>query len=74
MSCMSSLTIRIPEELRRKLDKLSRDKQQPVSDLVRDSLRRYVALERFRELRKRTMPFAAAQGFVTDEDVFKGVS
>ena len=74
MSCMSSLTIRIPETLRRKLDKLSRDKQQPVSDLVRDSLRRYVALERFRELRKKTMPFAEAQGFLTDDDVFKAIS
>ena len=74
MSCMSSLTIRIPETLRRKLDKLSRDKQQPVSDLVRDSLRRYVALERFRELRKGPMPFAEAQGFLTDDDVFKAVS
>jgi predicted transcriptional regulator len=71
---MSSLTIRIPQELRRKLDKLSRDKQQPVSDLVRDSLRRYVALERFRELRKRAMPFAEAQGFLTDDDIFKAVS
>jgi predicted transcriptional regulator len=71
---MSSLTIRIPEELRRKLDKLSRDKQQPVSDLVRDSLRRYVALERFRQVRKRTMPFAEAQGFLTDDDIFKAVS
>jgi predicted transcriptional regulator len=71
---MSSLTIRIPDDLRRKLNKLSRDKQQPVSDLVRDSLRRYVAMERFSEMRKRTMPFAKAQGFLTDEDVFKAVS
>jgi len=74
MSCMSSLTIRIPEKLRKELDKLSRDKQQPVSDLVRDSLRKYVALERFRELRKKSMPLAEAQGFVTDEDVMKAVS
>jgi len=74
MSYMSSITIRIPDKLRRELDKLSRDKQQPVSDLVRDSLRRYVALERFRELRKKTIPYAEAQGFLTDEDVFKAVS
>src|SRR5438876_12275296 len=74
MSCMSSLTIRIPEKLRRELNKLSKEKQQPVSDLVRDSLRRYVALERFRELRRKTMPFAEAQGFLTDEDVFKVIS
>ncbi len=74
MSYMGSLTIRIPEELRRELDKLSRDRAQPVSDLVRESLRRYVALERFRALRKKTVPAAAAQGFITDEDVFEAVS
>jgi predicted transcriptional regulator len=71
---MSSLTIRLPDKLRQELEQLSRDKQQPLSDLVRDSLRRYVALERFRALRKRTMPLAEAQGFLTDEDVFKAVS
>ncbi len=74
MSYMGSLTIRIPDKLRRDLDKLSRDKQQPVSDLVRDSLRRYVAVERFRDLRKKIVPLAEKQGFLTDEDVFKEIS
>ena len=71
---MRILTIRIPEKLRRQLQKLSKEKQQPVSDLVRDSLQRYVAIERFRELRKQTMPFAEAQGYLTDEDVFNDIS
>ena len=74
MSCMSSLTIRIPEKLRRELDKLSRDSRRPVSDLVRESVRRYVAVERFRALRKKTLPLAAAQGFLADQDMFKAVS
>jgi predicted transcriptional regulator len=74
MPYMSSLTIRIPDKLRRELDKLSRDKHQPVSDLVRESLRRYVALERFRKLRGTIVPLAEAQGFICDEDVFKAVS
>ena len=74
MFCMSSLTIRIPEKLRRQLDKLSREKQRPLSDLVRDSLRRYVAMEQFREIRKKTLPFAKAKGFRTDDDVFRAVS
>ena len=74
MSCMSSLTIRIPQKLRRQLDNLSRDRQLPVSDLVRDSLRRYVAVERFRALRKKTVPLAEARGFLTDDDVFKAIS
>ena len=46
----------------------------PVSDLVRESIRRYVAIERFRALRKRTLPFAEAQGLLTDEDVFRAIS
>jgi hypothetical protein len=45
-----------------------------VSDLVRDSLRRYVAVERFRALRKKTVPLAEARGFLTDDDVFKAIS
>lgn len=74
MSYMSSLTIRIPDPLRRQLEKLSRQKQQPLSDMVRDSLRRYVAAEQFQALRKKAMPFAEAQGFLTDDDVFKAIS
>lgn len=71
---MSSVTIRIPDDLRQELDRLSSERNQPVSDLVRDSLRQYIAVERFRGLRKKTMPFAEAQGLLTDEDVFKEIS
>jgi predicted transcriptional regulator len=75
MSCMkNTLTIRLPDALRRDLEKLSRQKHRPLSDVVRDSLARYVALERFQALRRKTLPFAEAQGFLTDEDVFKAVS
>jgi len=41
---------------------------------VRDSVRRYVAIERFRALCRKVLPFAEAQGFLTDEDVFKAMS
>ena len=68
------MTIRIPDPLRRELAKLCRHKQCAMSDLVRESLRRYVAIERFRELRAKAIPFAEAHGFYTDEDVFKAVS
>jgi predicted transcriptional regulator len=71
---MSTLTIRIPDPLRRELEKLSRRQNRAVSELVRDSLRRYVAAERFAALRKNTLPLAEAQGFLTDDDVFKAVS
>jgi predicted transcriptional regulator len=71
---METLTIRIPEELRANLQKLSEEQNKPVSDIVRESIRRYVAVERFRTLRKRVLPFAEAQGFLTDEDIFKEIS
>ncbi len=74
MSYMNTLTIRIPDELRSQLEEISSRRSVPVSDLVRESIRRYVAIERFRALRKRTLPFAEAQGLLTDEDVFRAIS
>lgn len=71
---MNTLTIRIPDELRANLQEISARQSVPVSDLVRESIRRYVAIERFRALRKRTLPFAEAQGLLTDEDVFRAIS
>lgn len=71
---MTTLTIRLPERLRADLKKLSRQEHKAVSDIVRDSLRRHVAVQQFRSLRRRVLPFAEAQGLVTDEDVFKALS
>jgi predicted transcriptional regulator len=71
---MNTITIRLPDELRSDLQKLSQEQSKPVSDLVRDSIRRYVAVEKFRALRKKTLPFAEAQGFLTDEEVFRAIS
>ena len=71
---MNTLTVRLPNELRSELEDISQEQRKPISDLVRESIRRYVALERFRALRKRVLPFAEAQGFVMDEDVFKAIS
>ena len=71
---MNTLTIRLPDELRSELNDISHEQQKPVSDVVRESLRRYVAVEKFRSLRKRVLPFAEAQRYLTDEDVFKAIS
>ena len=74
MYYMDTLTIRIPDELRSDLQEISSRRKIPVSDLVRESLRRYVVLEQFRALRNRTLPFAETQGLLTDEDVFRAIS
>jgi len=71
---MNTLTIRLPDDLRADLQKLSQEQNKPVSDIVRESIRRYVAVERFRALRRKVLPFAEAQGFLTDDDVFKAIS
>jgi len=71
---MSTLTVRIPDDLKRQLDALSEQSHRPASELVRESLRRYLATEQLKALRKLSVPLAEAQGFLTDEDVFKAVS
>jgi len=71
---MSTLTLRIPDDLKEQLEELSRQMQRPTSELVRESLRRYIVTEQLRAIRRVTVPLAEAQGFLTDEDVFKAVS
>lgn len=71
---MTTLTIRLPDALKGDLDKLSRKENKAVSDMVRESLRRYVAVEKFRAVRKKILPFAEAQGLLSDEDIFKALA
>jgi len=70
----SSMTIRIPDGLRRQLHKVSKIEGKPASDIVRESLRKYLILYEFRRLREMSIPYAEAQGIFTDEDVFKTFS
>ena len=44
------------------------------SEIAREALERHLRLIQFEALRKRTMLFAEARGFLTDEDVFAAVS
>ena len=71
---MTTITVRLPKQLRHDLEKLSQQEHRSVSDIVRDSPRRHVAVQQFRALRRKVLPFAEAQGQVTDEDVFKALS
>jgi predicted transcriptional regulator len=71
---MSTLTLRIPDDLKQQLEQLSRQQQRPASELVRESLRRYIVTEQLKSIRRATVPLAEAQGFLTDGDIFKVVS
>ena len=71
---MGTLTIRLDPKLEKALDRLARTTGKTKSEIARDALKREVAVTRFRELRRKTLPFANARGLVTDEDVFRVVS
>lgn len=70
----ASVTIRLDPKLQRDLDRLSRQLGRSRSDLVRDAVRRQLALLRFEQARRTLLPLAEAQGVLTDEDVFARVS
>lgn len=71
---MRTINVRIPEDLKRQLDELSALQHRSASDLVRESLRRYIVTEQLKAIRRMTVPLAEAQGFITDEDVFEAIS
>lgn len=71
---MAAVTIRLEPALQRQLDRLSRELGRTRSEIVRDALRRHLALLRFEKARRQLMPFAEARGYLTDEDVFRDVS
>lgn len=70
----ASVTIRLDAKLQRELDRLSRSLGRSRSDLVRDAVRRQIALLRFEQARRGLMPLAEAREILTDEDVFDAVS
>lgn len=70
----SALTIRLDPELERRLSRAAKRSGRTRSEFVRDALRRQLAMAQLEDLRRRIMPFAEAQGYLTDEDVFHDVS
>lgn len=69
-----AITVRIPDDMRKELEELSKSEHKPVSDVIRESLRKYIAIHKFRKIRNMVLPFAEAQGILTDEDIFKEIS
>lgn len=70
----SALTIRLDPELEQQLERLAKRTGRTRSEIVREAIRRQLALAQFEDLRTRMMPFAEAAGYLTDEDVFRDVS
>jgi metal-responsive CopG/Arc/MetJ family transcriptional regulator len=69
-----TITIRLPEKLQKELDAVVAEERASRSEVIRIAIERYLALKKFRQLRRKTLPFAEAQGLLTDEDIFKAIS
>lgn len=69
-----TVTVSLSEKLRVELDAVVREERASRSKIVRAAIVRYLAVKRFRKLRMKTLPFAEAQGLLTDRDVFKALT
>ena len=68
-----SISISLPEDLKAELDEAVRVEGVSRSDVVREAVREYLFIKRFRALRQELMPYAEAAGVFTDEDVFRAM-
>jgi len=73
-SIMSTLTIRLDDQLDGQLNRLAERSKRTKSDLVREMLRREAALEELRQTRGLLKPFAERAGYLSDEDFFRDFS
>ena len=70
----SALTIRLDPSLEREVDRVAKRTGRSRSEVIRDAIRRQLALAQFEDLRRRIMPLAEARGYLTDEDIFRDIS
>jgi predicted transcriptional regulator len=68
---MTTLTLRVPDELDKALERQSAALGVSKSDVAREALKRYLRVAEFRTLRTRLVARARAEGINTDDDVFE---
>ena len=73
MYYMATITLRLPDELDRALERQSTAAGVSKSDLTREALRRFLVVSEFQRLRAKIVKRARAQGIHTDEDVFRAL-
>ena len=69
-----TLTISLPKDLRRGLEKMAKAEGVTSSEFVRRALKADIFRRAMRAARRELVPQARALGIYTDEDVFKLVS
>lgn len=68
------ITISLPKEIKKELDTITTQEGISRSDLIRQSIKDFLFVHRFRALRHKMIAKAKAQGVYTDQDVFDRVS
>lgn len=69
-----SISVSLPETLKRELDEVVRAEGTTRSDVIREAVREHLVARRMQALRRELVPYAEARGVFTDEDVFRTVS
>ena len=70
----NTITVRLDEKLVQKLDHVAERTGRTKSDVIRDALRRQLAIAILDEVREELVPVAEKHGWYTDEDVFRDIS
>lgn len=71
---MTSITVNIPQKVKNRLERISRQQRRKESTIVRSALERYLSRLEFRAIREELVPEAQKRSIHTDEDVFKLIS
>lgn len=69
-----TISVSLPEEVKKELDRAIRAEGVSRSDLIRRALRDYLFIREYRRLRERMLAEARGRGIFSDEDVFDRVS
>lgn len=69
-----TVTISLPPEIKKQLDKVAKKEQVNRSDIIREALRRYLFRTELEAIRRKMVPKAQSMEIYTDEDIFKIVS
>ncbi|TVL96932.1 MAG: CopG family transcriptional regulator [Candidatus Brocadia sp. WS118] len=67
----SSITVKLSDKLKKELNAAVKTEKISKDEIIEDALARYLAIKHFHKIRKKVLPFAEAQGLLTDEDVLQ---
>ncbi len=69
-----TITVSLPEAMKADLDEATKKEGISRSEMIREALKEYLIVRRFKQLRQEMIPYAQNQGIHTDQDVFDRIS